>query len=191
MAGNSVAHNNVKPTMKTFEDVPIRFRNFAGAEGQYNKAGDRNFCILLTPEEVEVMQREGWNVKFLKLREDETVQQAYLKIKVKFKKPGEGRNPKLVLVTSRNKTELSEEQAALLDWVDIKKADVAFNPYEWDINGNQGVTPYLKSIYITIVEDQLDLKYADVPDSAQMAITSHGEQLSIEEGYEYAEVVDD
>jgi hypothetical protein len=39
-----------KPRNITLENVNIVFRNFSGAEGPFNKAGDRNFGLLVDPE---------------------------------------------------------------------------------------------------------------------------------------------
>lgn len=149
---------------KVFEDVEIRFRNFSGNEGQYNRAGDRNFCMLLEPDVAAAMIVEGFNVKYLKPREeDEDVQQAYIKIKINFR----GRPPRIRMITSRGQTDLGEGEINILDWANIEKTDLIISPYEWDVNGNQGITAYLQSIAVTIEEDALDLKYAEVPDSAQ------------------------
>ena len=46
----------------TLEDVCIIFRNFEGKEGQYNRAGDRNFAVVLTKEMAKAMMEDGWNV---------------------------------------------------------------------------------------------------------------------------------
>lgn len=154
----------------TLENAKIRFRNFEGREGQYNRKGDRNFAIFLEPDVATAMIEDGWNVKQLPAREEDDQPQDYITVKVKYPEPGSGvRPPKAVLVTSRGKTELSEGEIDTLDWAEIKKADVIIRPYQWEINGRQGVTAYLYSIYVTIVEDELELKYADVMDSAQNA----------------------
>lgn len=149
----------------TLEDVRIIFRNFEGKEGQYNRAGDRNFAVVLTKEMAEAMMEDGWNVKFPKTRPDidpeEDTRDPYLQVTVGYK----GRPPRIVAITSRGRTELSEENVEILDWVDIAKVDLVIRPYEWEVNGRSGVKAYLKSMYVTIDEDDLDRKYADVPDA--------------------------
>lgn len=154
----------------TFENARLVFKNFSGAEGKFNKAGDRNFCLLLSPEDAEAMVKNGWNVKELQPREEGDHPQPYLKVKVNF--PKNGRPPRIVLVTSRGKTPLDEDTVSMLDWAEVKNVDLIIRPYDWEVNGATGRTAYLKSIFVTIQEDELDLKYADVPDSAQSALTS-------------------
>ncbi len=144
------------------EGVKIIFRNFAGKEGQYNREGDRNFAVLLDDTTAEAMANDGWNVKWLKPREDsdeEEPPQAYLGVSVNFAK---GRPPRVVMVTSRGRTNLGEEDVELLDWADITNVDLIVRPYEWSVNGKTGIKAYLQSIYITIEEDALELKYADL-----------------------------
>src|SRR3954465_16043766 len=111
------------------EGVHIIFRNFAGKEGQYNREGDRNFAVLLEEKVAAAMDEDGWNVKWLKAREEEegSEPQAYLPISVNFK----GRPPKIVLITSRNRTFLDEGTIEMLDWVDILNVDLIVRPYEW------------------------------------------------------------
>ncbi len=142
------------------EDMRIIFRNFKGAEGQYNREGDRNFAVLLDPEVADAMGRDGWNIKFLKAKDDESEDQAYLPVTVGYK----GRPPRIVMIGSNNRTELGEDSVEILDYVDIKKVDLIVRPYEWAVNGNGGIKAYLKSMFVTIEEDELELKYAaDVP----------------------------
>lgn len=155
----------------TIENARIIFRNFAGKEGQYNREGDRNFAVLLDTDVANAMAEDGWNIKWLKPREEDEEQQAYVQVSVAYK----GRPPRIVMVTSRGRTTLGEDLVEVLDWVDIANVDLILNPYEWSVNGKTGVKAYLKSLFITILEDELEQKYADVPE-----IDFNGKPLQIE-----------
>ena len=140
------------------EGVQIAFRNFAGKEGKYNREGDRNFAVFINDDVANAMLEDGWNVKVLKPREDAEAgetPQAYLQVGVSYK----GRPPKIVLITSHGRTNLGEEEVELLDWADIKNVDLIVRPYAWDVNGKTGVKAYLKTLFVTIDEDALELKY--------------------------------
>jgi hypothetical protein len=143
------------------EGVQIIFRNFAGREGQYNREGDRNFAVLLDEKVAHDMAEDNWNVKWLRPRNEEEGEapQAYLPISVNFK----GRPPRIVLVTSRGRTNLDESQVETLDWVDIINVDLIVRPYEWTVNQKSGIKAYLQSIYVTIDEDPLEIKYSELP----------------------------
>lgn len=145
------------------EGVRIIFRNFAGREGQYNREGDRNFAVLLDDKTAAAMAEDNWNVKWLRPRTDEEGEtpQAYLPISVNFK----GRPPRIVLITSRGRTNIDESQVETLDWVDIINVDLIVRPYEWTVNQKSGVKAYLSSLYVTIQEDPLELKYSELDPS--------------------------
>ncbi len=142
------------------EGVRIIFRNFAGKEGQYNREGDRNFAVLLDDKVAADMAEDNWNVKWLQPRSEEEgdAPQAYLPVSVNFK----GRPPRIVLITSRGRTNIDEHGVEMLDWVDIVNVDLIVRPYEWTVNGKSGVKAYLQSIYMTIEEDPLELKYSEL-----------------------------
>lgn len=143
------------------EGVRIIFRNFAGKEGQYNREGDRNFGVLLDPQVAEAMANDGWNVKWLKPREDdeEETEQAWLPVTVRFDK---GRPPRIALITSRGRTTMDESEVEMLDWADITNIDLIVRPYTWEVSGKSGVKAYLQSMYVTIEEDELERKYAEL-----------------------------
>lgn len=145
------------------EGAELIFRNFEGREGQYNQPGNRNFCVLLDDETAEAMTKDGWNVKRLKPRDDEPVGAAYIQVAVYFKKFP----PKIILITSRGRTTLSEDEVDILDWIDIKHVDLVLNPRQWNMNGNSGVKAYLKSLYITQDEDSFERKYSNIPEIGQ------------------------
>lgn len=167
-----------KMTSATLEGVRIAFRNFSGNEGKYNREGDRNFCILLDDEIAQQMESDGWNIRYLQPRNPEDDRQAYIQVAVNYK----GRPPRVVMITSSGKTTLDEDMVSVLDWADILDVDVIIRPYQWEVNGKTGVKAYLQSIYVTINEDELERKHADVPDSAiNSLITNPIEDFGIED----------
>lgn len=141
------------------EGVRIIFRNFSGREGQYNREGDRNFAVLLDEQVATKMAEDDWNVKWLRPRgeEEEESPQAYLPVSVNFK----GRPPRIVLITSRGRTHLDESTIEMLDWADIINVDLIVRPYAWSVNNKTGIKAYLQSLYVTIQEDPLEIKYAE------------------------------
>ena len=99
------------------ENARIIFRNFSGKEDKYNRAGDRNFCVII---------------------EDHN---------------------------RRKQTPLDEESIGALDFAEISNVDLIIRPYNWIIqegtkNEKSGVKAYLKTMYVTIEEDEFAEKYA-------------------------------
>lgn len=150
----------------TIENARIGFRNFSGKEGKYNPAGKRNFCVFLEKELAETLEEDGWNVRYLRPREEDEEPQAYLQASVSFGNVP----PKIVMISSRGKTPIGEDEVNILDWAEIANVDLILRPYNWEVNGKSGVKAYLKAMYVTISEDEFESKYSDVPDSAQNAI---------------------
>lgn len=152
------------------EDAEIGYLNFAGQEGQYNRAGDRNFALFLDDEQADAMMKDGWNIKHTKVREEGDIPKAYLSISVSYRhKP-----PRIEMITSRGRTIMPEAQVEILDWVDIEKVDLIFRPYAWAVGAKSGIKAYLKTMFVKIYEDPLELKYADVP------LAIGGQSLAIE-----------
>jgi len=164
------------------EDVIIAFRNFEGKEDTYNRAGDRNFAILLDEDRAAQMERDGWNVKYLRERDEGDGRQAYIQVAVSYK----ARPPKIGMVTSKGLTYLGENEVEMLDWVDIEVADATLNPYEWAVNGKSGVKAYLQTLFIKIEEDYLQQKWTSfVEDNRRLKIEPtpdyvEGEVVSVE-----------
>lgn len=139
----------------------IGFRNFSGKEGKYNDAGNRNFCVFLDTDVANRLAQDGWNIRWLRPRNEDDAPQAYMQVQVSFK----FYPPTIVQITSRGKTVLDESTVGSLDWAEIANVDLIIRPYNWQVNNNHGVKAYLKSLYVTLNEDEFAAKYSDMPES--------------------------
>lgn len=143
------------------KDVKLLFRNFSGRPGMYNSEGDRNFHILLDPATAKDLEKRKWRIKQLKAREEGEEGDYHLKVTLNYKK---GRPPRVVLISSNGRTELGAEEIGLIDVADVEKADVFLNGWYSDMAGG-GYSAYLKTIFVTIREDELEKMYADLPEA--------------------------
>lgn len=149
------------------ENARIAFRNFSGNEGKFNRAGNRNFNVLLPEDAAKAMEADGWNIRWLKPKEEGDAPQATVQVTLSF----ENYPPKVVLIAGKGKTELDDTSVNILDWADIINVDLVIRPYQWVIaegtkNEKTGVKAYVKYMYVTIKVDPFESKYEDVPDSA-------------------------
>jgi len=148
------------------EGVKIIFRNFVGRPTGFNQEGDRNFGVLLSDEVAEMMNADGWNVKMLEPRpdhEEEEVAKPFLPCFLKYHgRNGPVRPPLVVLITSRGRTNLGEDDIELLDYADIVNVDLIVRPFAWEHNNKTGIKAMVKSLFVTIEEDYLERKYAEM-----------------------------
>jgi len=142
------------------EDARIIFRNFEGRRTEFNREGDRNFCVLLPESLAAELAEDGWNVKHLKPRDPDAEAQPYLQVSVGYQyKP-----PKIILITHRGRNDMTEDLIGMIDWVDISIVDLIIRPYDWEVSGKRGKKAYVKTLFITVAEDALEKKYADLED---------------------------
>ncbi len=158
------------------EDARIGFRNFSGKEGKFNPAGRRNFCVFLEEDLARTLEKDGWNVRWLQPREEQEAEQGYLQVAVSY----DNIPPKIILMSSKGKNILDADSVGLLDWAEIAEIDIIIRPYNWAMhegtkNEKRGVKAYIKSMYVTLSEDEFEKKYFDVPDSATDAIGGCGD----------------
>lgn len=147
------------------EDARILYPNFNGVEKEYNREGDRNFCVIIPDARVaEAMANDNYNVKVKgpfapagEEPEEGADDQPYVQVKVNYDR----RAPEIYLIgeTSRKKTLLTADTVGLLDSVEIVTCDVVISPYNYKPGK---VTAYLRKMYVVQREDALDLKWANL-----------------------------
>lgn len=155
------------------EGVRMIFRNFRGEPGPFNQDGAKNFGVVLPENIAEAMAADGWNVKTLNPRDEEIEENPeadgtpWLPVKLGY---GKGKPPLVVQITDRGRTNLTEETVDVLDWVEVRRdeqtgldmVDLIVRPYHYNVRGSQGIAAYLQSLYVTINEDPLAVKYGEL-----------------------------
>lgn len=161
-----------KNDMVIIENANIHFLNFSGAVGKYNPTGRRKFTIFLEDDEAAFFEDAGWNVRYLKPREEGDKPQAVLDAFVSYTNPSF--QPKIVLVNNHGKTILNEDNLEILDWADVSNWDLMLRPYEWEVSGKKGIKAMVASLYATVIPDELEEKYYDTPDTSASAVGGCG-----------------
>lgn len=169
----------------TIENAQLVLKNFTGKEGEFNAEGDRNTGVILPEELALAMREDGWPVKQFRSREEGEEGSYWIPASVKYRgrNGAEVRPPRIVMLTNTkhglNRTALGEKEVEMLDWADIKTADIIIRPYEYTVSGRSGVKAYVQSLFVTVELDELELKYSDVPIAGSHEVTL----TDVEEGY--------
>lgn len=109
----------------------IVFRNFKGEASQYNRAGDRNFALVIDNSEfAQRLSDEGWNIKVRPPREEGGEPFIYLPVTVSYKVPRLA--PKVFLIRPRKGTlEVGEGNIADFDDLEFSDIKLVVNPRHW------------------------------------------------------------
>ena len=151
MVRNNVPNVNI-------ENAKIRFRNFTGEPTKFNKVGGkRTFSVVLEEEAAKKLIEDGWNVKTWEPEgADEPVY--HLPVEASYNLYP----PKIYMISGNKKTLLTEDTIAALQYAEFSNVDLIIRPYCWEVQGKTGVKAYVKSMYVTIVEDEFEKKYRDL-----------------------------
>jgi hypothetical protein len=180
----------VKEELK-LENVRLIWRNFAGEKKLYNENGKRNFAIPLDEETALALREIGWNVKDNQRKIDSgTAEELLYHLPVTVKM--DGRVPPRVFLISKKwnpttgeeeprRTQLDEDTIMLLDFAELETVDVILRPFNWDVNGSQGVTAYLKTLFAFLHQDDLERKYAHIQmEDEQLALEAADDVIDVD-----------
>lgn len=152
--------NEIKATLR---DFPITFKNFAGRETRFNRAGNRNFSLVLDDETADELLAQGWNVR-VKEYEDGGRRNT-LPVSIGY---NEKHKPIVVMVTPKGeyfkKTYLTEETVGELDFARVVRARVILNGRPWsNAQGNSGIKAWLDNGYFVIEKDVFADEFPEEP----------------------------
>lgn len=156
-------------------------KNFTGVEKRdpnnpkkiVNSNGNRNFSIEITPEIADLISNfrlsnhpdKAFHVQ-VKMpapdAEDQTPR-IFMTVKLKYNYDDKGNawrtNPKIRQYSSKGATDKTEENVHNIDEVYIDKSEIIFSPGPYDVNGNIGLTAWLRKLNYKIKEDDMDAKW--------------------------------
>lgn len=140
------------------DDARIIYRNFAGEQTKYNRAGDRNFAVVIPNDEIkDALIAEGWNVKIKPPRDEDDSPFMFLPVKVAFN----SRGPAIYIQSGDQPQRLNEETVRMLDEIDISSVDMDLRPYDWEVNGKTGRSAYLQSMNVIQNIDRFGAMYKE------------------------------
>lgn len=136
----------------------LTYKNFSGEATPFNRAGDRNFSVIIEDQDVaDRLIEEGWNVKIKPARDEDDIPFMHLPVKIKFN----GRGPTVRLVSGDSVNLLNEETIGCLDDVYMLNVDLDIRPYDWEVQGKSGRTAYLHAIEVTQEVDRFEARRAN------------------------------
>lgn len=151
----------------TIENARLVYRNFAGAAKTFNAKGLRNFHVLLDPVQAKQLEKDGWNIKWPKPREDGEERNPTLKVRVRF----DNYPPIIFLITRGGRTELDEDTVHILDSAEIENVDLRITGSYNEMEGGwKGFTAYLNQLFVTISEKDLMSKHIGLPATRRHAV---------------------
>jgi hypothetical protein len=170
--GNRVWINDLE-----IEDANIKWAwsHFNGAADTFNTEGDRNFVVVLDPEDARALMEipDGWSIKEYPGREEGDDPEFTIKIKISYRfeapkifflKEKEVVDPETGQTTMKLRKFRVENESELNDITrgTVKRIDFKASPSRWVRNGEAGVTPYLSEMYVHMVESKIGSMYDDV-----------------------------
>lgn len=152
-------------TRKWIDDLEIEnaqikwpFSHFDGKKDVFNEEGQRNFTIIIPPENAQFLIDEGWPIRESKTLEEDDPPEYLLKVHISYKYEP----PKIFLIKGNRKVRVEKES----ELSDISRStcdniNVIISPSRWVHGAKTGISAYAKEIYATVKESRFSEMYAD------------------------------
>jgi hypothetical protein len=137
--------------MLEIRDARLKYLNFSGKQVGKNRAGTRNFCVILDDADVALqMSSDGWNVKHKEFDDGEV--QYWLPVAVSWNENYPHLNPEIWLRSDGAVRQLDEGDVGTLDRITIESVDlIEIRPRKWldEDTGTFKIKAFLASIGVT------------------------------------------
>lgn len=136
-----------KTTVAELDNCFLKFKNFAGAEGMYNNAGDRSFQLNLTQEEYEILGEKGFPVKA-----KEVDGKVYYSMNVKLgwkERDGSVYGPDIYLDANGRRTKIGPDEAGRLDKLNLTNVNMDVRIWHWTKGATEGNSCWLNAMEAT------------------------------------------
>lgn len=135
------------------KDHQILYPNFSGRKTDFNPEGNRNFLVVLTPEEAQQISAMGIHVKDKEFDGDH---QYTIKVGVSFNfDPPRAAFLTVDMQGNQKLTNLTEETIGAIDTAEIISCDILIRPYPRRNKVNPGISIALAGIVVKIQPDPL------------------------------------
>lgn len=150
------------PPLK-IRNAELRFKNFAGVGKKFNAEGDRNFHVVINPNDADKLQKDGWNIKWHEPRNEDEDRWASLKVAARFDKYP----PTVMIRTDGVTTPLNAGSVGILDWATLSNVNVMITASYWTTATGKGFKAYLSRLMADVDSDDFEfagfVKPADHP----------------------------
>ena len=143
------------------EDAKVLFHNYAGLQTDFNKAGNRNFDVILPDNDMAIaMGEKGWNVKIRRPKDPEDDPYYTLNVKINMdshwppniEQQVRGRDPipydkSMLGEPDPNDPTKYKNGSKGLDGTNIDRIVFVINGSPWESQFGKGIKAYLDQFY--------------------------------------------
>ncbi len=137
----------------TVRNAVIMYKNFSGRKTDFNREGNRNFCLCLTTEAADRLLEEGLNVKE-RIRDGESSEDSlkYITIKVNLNSeyPPTIATYGTKLDGTKYKKVLTAETLGSLDFASFERVDLTFKLFHTVVLDKARTSAYLDDLRVVL-----------------------------------------